>query len=50
MAVQVPQQKITQAIDALRWAVSGDDAEAAAEARKRAGSARPIASHFFVTW
>jgi hypothetical protein len=33
---KVAQQKITQTIDAVQWAVSGDDAEAAAETRKRA--------------
>jgi hypothetical protein len=32
----MPQQKITQLIDAVQWTVSGDDAEAAAETRKRA--------------
>jgi hypothetical protein len=36
MAIKMPQQKITQARDALRWAVSGDDDEAAAETRRRA--------------
>jgi hypothetical protein len=33
---KVPQKTITQMIDALQWGVSGDDAEAAAETRKRA--------------
>jgi hypothetical protein len=33
---RAPQQRITQAIDATQWAVSGDDADAAAETRKRA--------------
>jgi hypothetical protein len=33
---KVPQKTITQAIDAVQWAVSGDDAEAAAETRRRA--------------
>jgi hypothetical protein len=33
---KVPQKTITQMIDALQWGVSGDDAEATAETRKRA--------------
>jgi hypothetical protein len=33
---KVPQKTITQVIDAMQWVVSGDDAEAAAETRKRA--------------
>ena len=33
---KMPQKTITQTIDAVQWAVSGDDAEAAAETRKRA--------------
>ena len=33
---KVPQKTITQMIDALQWGVSGDDAEAATETRKRA--------------
>jgi hypothetical protein len=49
---KVPQQKITQTIDALRWAVSSDDAEAAAETRKRARQCGPdcvALLHFVVT-
>jgi hypothetical protein len=38
---KVTQQKITQTIDAVQWAVSGDDAEAAAETRKRARQCGP---------
>lgn len=38
---KVTQQKITQTIDALQWAVCGDDAEAAAEMRKRARQCGP---------
>ena len=38
---KVSQQKITQTIDAVQWAVSGDDAEAAAETRKRARQCGP---------
>ena len=33
---KVPQKTITQMIDVLSWGVSGDDAEAATETRKRA--------------
>jgi hypothetical protein len=33
---KVPQRAITQVIDAMQWGVSGDDAEAATETRKRA--------------
>ena len=33
---KVPQKAITQVIDAMQWGVSGDDAEAATETRKRA--------------
>jgi len=35
-STKVHQQKITQVIDAMQWKVSGDDAEAATETRKRA--------------
>ena len=38
---KVSQQKITQTMDAVQWAVSGDDAEAAAETRKRARQCGP---------
>src|SRR5215471_14367936 len=38
---KVPQKTITQTIDAVQWAVSGDDAEAAAQTRKRARQCRP---------
>ena len=40
---KVTQQKITQTIDAVQWAVSSDDAEAAAETRKRARQCGPDA-------
>ena len=43
---KVTQQKITQTIDTLQWAVSGDDAEAAAETRKRARQCGPDAVAF----
>ena len=43
---KVTQQKITQTIDAVQWAVSGDDAEAAAETRKRARQCGPDAVAF----
>ena len=43
---KVTQQKITQTIDAMQWAVSGDDAEAAAETRKRARQCGPDAVAF----
>jgi hypothetical protein len=36
MAVRVNQQKVTEAIDAVQWTAHGDDAETAAETRKRA--------------
>jgi len=35
------QQRITQTIDAVHWAVSDDDTEAAAETRKRARQCAP---------
>jgi hypothetical protein len=38
---KVAQKKITQTIDAVQWAVSGNDAEAAAETRKRARQCGP---------
>ena len=38
---KVPQKTITQTIEAVQWAVSGDDAEAAAETRKRARQCGP---------
>ena len=38
---KMPQKTITQTIDAVQWAVSGDDAEAAAETRKRARQCGP---------
>jgi len=46
MVPKVTQQKITQTIDAVQWAVSGDDAEAAAETRKRARQCGPDAVAF----
>jgi hypothetical protein len=39
--VKLPQQKITQAAEDVKWAVKGDDAEAAAETRKRARQCGP---------
>jgi hypothetical protein len=45
-ATKVPQRTITQMIDALQWGVSGDDAEAAAETRKRARLCGPDAVAF----
>jgi hypothetical protein len=38
---KVPQRAITQVIDAMQWKVSGDDAEAATETRKRARLSGP---------
>ena len=38
---KVPQRAITQVIDAMQWKVSGDDAEAATETRKRARLSEP---------
>jgi hypothetical protein len=43
---KVAQQKITQAIDAVQWTAHGDDAEAAAETRKRARQCGPDAVAF----
>ena len=43
---KVSQQKITQAIDAVQWTTHGDDAEAAAETRKRARQCGPDAVAF----
>ena len=40
------QEKITQTINAVQWTVSGDDAEAAAETRKRARQCGPDAVAF----
>ena len=39
--MKMTQQKITQTTDAVKWAVNGDDAEAAAETRKRARQCGP---------
>jgi hypothetical protein len=41
MNMRMSQQKITQAADTVKWAVSGDDNEAAAETRKRARQCGP---------
>jgi hypothetical protein len=41
MTVKVPRQKITQAIDALRWVANCDDTESALETRKRARQCGP---------
>jgi hypothetical protein len=38
---KAPQKTVAQAIDALHWTLNGDDAEAAAETRKRARLAGP---------
>jgi len=38
---KVPQKTITQTIDAMQWTAHGDDAEAAAETRKRARQCGP---------
>jgi hypothetical protein len=38
---KVSQQKITEAIDVMQWAARGDDAEAAAETRRRARHCGP---------
>ena len=38
---KVPHRAITQVIDAMQWKVSGDDAEAATETRKRARLSEP---------
>lgn len=38
---KVSQQKITEAIDVVQWAARGDDAEAAAETRRRARQCGP---------
>ena len=47
MAVlKTPQQKVTQTIDAVQWAISGDDVEAAAETRRRARQCGPDAVAF----
>jgi hypothetical protein len=43
---KVPRKTFTQTIDAVRWAVSGDDAEATAETRKRARLSGPDAVEF----
>ena len=40
-APKMSQQKITQTIDAVQWTAHGDDAEAAAETRKRARQCGP---------
>jgi hypothetical protein len=44
--MKMPQQKITQTIDVVQWTLSGDDAEAAAETRKRARQCGPAAVAF----
>lgn len=43
---KVPQKGITQAIDAVQWTAHGDDAEAAAETRKRGRLSGPDAIAF----
>jgi hypothetical protein len=43
---KVSQQKITQTIYAVQWTAQGDDAEAAAETRKRARQCGPDAIAF----
>jgi hypothetical protein len=41
MVSKLPLPKLAQAIDEMRWSMSGDDTEAAAETRKRARQAGP---------
>ena len=43
---KVVQKEITQTIDAVQWTAQGDDAEAAAETRKRARQCGPDAVAF----
>jgi hypothetical protein len=43
---KVVQKEVTQTIDAVQWAVRGDDVEAAAETRKRARQCGPDAVAF----
>ena len=43
---KMTQQKITQTIDAVQWTARGDDAEAAAETRRRARQCGPDAVAF----
>ena len=38
---RVSQQKITEAVDVVQWTARGDDAEAAAETRRRARQCGP---------
>jgi hypothetical protein len=42
-APKVGQEKVTDAVDAVRWSAVGDDVEAAAETRKRARQCGPDA-------
>ena len=46
MVPKVVQKEVTQTIDAVQWAVSHDDVEAAAETRKRARQCGPDAVAF----
>jgi hypothetical protein len=46
MAVKVTQPKVSEAIEAVRWAVTGNDAASALEARRRARLAAPDAVAF----
>jgi hypothetical protein len=46
MVAKVSRAQVTQEVDALRWAVSGDDAVAAQETRRRARQCGPDAVAF----
>jgi hypothetical protein len=46
MPVRANQQKLTEVINAVQWTAHGDDAEAAAETRKRARQCGPDAVAF----
>ena len=46
MATKANQQKLSETIDAVQWTAHGDDAEAAAETRKRARQCGPDAVAF----
>lgn len=46
MAVKIVQEKVSEVVDAVRWTAQGDDAEAAAETRRRARLVGPDAVAF----
>jgi hypothetical protein len=46
MAIKANQQKLTETVEAVQWTAHGDDAEAAAETRKRARQCGPDAVAF----